>query len=146
MAEKDKKLDEVYFYWMERAMKAQRKAKNKLFRDLGIKITSDQWIILKRLSEVEGQSQRELSESISKDPASMTRILDLLEKEKLIERRSADRRSFTVHLTKEGSALVDQVIPEAIKYREKGIEGLSEEEMAVFKKVLNTIYINFSKK
>lgn len=145
MEEKDVKLDEVYFYWMERAMKAQRKAKNKLFRDLGIKITSDQWIILKRLSEEEGQTQRELSESISKDPASLTRILDLLEKEKLIERRSADRRSFIVHLTKDGKALVDQVIPEAIKYRRKGIEGLSEEEMQVFKKVLNTIFINFSK-
>ena len=145
MREEDKKLDEVYFYWMERAMKAQRKAKNKLFRDLGIKITSDQWIILKRLSEVEGQTQRELSESIIKDPASLTRILDLLEKEKLIERRSADRRSFTVHLTRNGSSLVERVIPEAVKYRKKGIEGLSEDEMQVFKKVLNTIHDNFTK-
>lgn len=145
MEEKDKKLDEVYFYWMERAMKAQRKAKNKLFRNLGINLTSDQWIILKRLSEVEGQTQRELSESISKDPASLTRILDLLEKENLIERISADRRSFIVHLTKKGRSLVDRVIPEAVKYRQKGVEGLSEEEMQVFKKVLNTIYINFSK-
>jgi DNA-binding MarR family transcriptional regulator len=145
MKEEDKKLDEVYFYWMERAMKAQRKATNKLFRNLGINLTSDQWIILKRLSEEEGQTQRELSESISKDPASMTRILDLLEKEQLIERVSADRRSFIVHLTNKGKSLVERVIPEAVKYRQKGIEGLSEEEMRVFRKVLNTIYLNFTK-
>lgn len=144
MNEADKKLEEVYFYWMERAMKAQRKAKNKLFRDLGINITSDQWIILKRLSEEEGQTQRELAKSITKDPASMTRILDLLEREKLIERRSADRRSYTIHLTAEGGKLVQRVIPEAVKYRKMGIEGVSEEEMKVFRKVLETIYRNFS--
>lgn len=144
MDEKDRKLDDVYFFWMERAMKAQRKAKNKLFRDLGINLTTDQWIILKRLSEEQGQTQRELSSSISKDPASLTRILDLLEKEQLVERRVADRRSFLVHLTKKGQQLVDRVIPEAVKYRQKGIEGLSEDDMEVFKKVLNTIYTNFS--
>eukprot|EP00746_Dinoflagellata_sp_MGD_P078041 gnl/MRDRNA2_/MRDRNA2_312407_c0_seq1.p1 gnl/MRDRNA2_/MRDRNA2_312407_c0~~gnl/MRDRNA2_/MRDRNA2_312407_c0_seq1.p1 ORF type:complete len:146 (+),score=22.73 gnl/MRDRNA2_/MRDRNA2_312407_c0_seq1:137-574(+) len=145
MNEADKKLEEVYFYWMERAMKAQRKAKNKLFRDLGINLTSDQWIILKRLNEEEGQTQRELAKSITKDPASMTRILDLLEKEKLIERRSADRRSYTIHLTEAGGKLVQRVIPEAVKYRKMGIEGVSEEEMRVFRKVLEAIYQNFSR-
>ncbi len=145
MTEHDKKIDEVYLYWMERAMKAQRKAKNMLFRDMGIKLTPDQWIILKKLSEEEGQSQRELSESISKDPASLTRILDLLEKAGFLERHAADRRTFTVHLTDSGRALVDRVIPEAIKYRRKGIDGLSAEEMKTFKKVLDTIYTNFSK-
>lgn len=143
MDEAGKDLNEVYFFWMDRAMKAQRKAKNRLFKELGINMTPDQWIIMKSLSEISGQSQRELADTVSKDPASITRSLDLLEKEQLIERRSADRRSFTVHLTKSGSELVERVIPEAVKYRKKGIEGISEEEMKVFQKVLGTIYENF---
>lgn len=144
MKEEDKPLNEVYFFWMDRAMKAQRKAKNRFFKKLGIDLTSDQWIILKRLSEVENQTQKELADAVSKDPASITRSLDILEKGKLIERRSADRRSFKVHLTKEGDELVKRVIPEAVIYRKKGIEGISEEEMNVFKKVLDTIHSNFS--
>lgn len=143
MDEEGKELNEVYFFWMDRAMKAQRKAKNRLFKELGINLTPDQWIIVKSLSEITGQTQRELADAVSKDPASITRSLDLLEKEQLIERRSADRRSFTVHLTKPGNELVDRVIPEAVKYRKKGIAGISEEEMKVFKKVLGTIYENF---
>lgn len=145
MEEKDKDLKDIYFYWMDRAMKAQRKAKNRLFKELGVKLTPDQWIILKSLSEVEGQTQRVLAGTVSKDPASITRSLDLLEKDKLIERRSADRRSFTVHLTQSGSELVARVIPEAVIYRKKGIEGLTKDEMKVFKKVLDTIYENFNK-
>ena len=144
MKEEDKPLEEVYFFWMDRAMKAQRKAKNRFFKKLGLDITSDQWIILKRLSEIESQTQKELADAVSKDPASITRSLDILEKDGLIERISADRRSFKVMLTKKGSDLVKRVIPEAVKYRNKGIEGLSDEEMKVFKKVLNTIYSNFS--
>lgn len=144
MQEEGKELNEVYFFWMDRAMKAQRKAKNRLFKELGINMTADQWIIVKSLSETSGQTQRELADAVSKDPASITRSLDLLEKEGLIERRSADRRSFTVYVTKQGMKLVERVIPEAVKYRKKGIEGVSEDEMRIFKKVLGTIYENFN--
>ncbi len=144
MNEIDKPIQEVYFFWMDRTMKAWKKASNQLFKDLGVNITSDQWIILKKLSEESGVTQRELAHSISKDPASVTRILDLLEKENLIVRIKADRRSFTIDLTKNGMDLVKRVLPEAVKYREKGTEGISENEMEVFRKVLERIRINFS--
>lgn len=143
MSEIDKPIQEVYFFWMDRTMKAWKKASNQLFRDLGVNITSDQWIILKRLSEESGLTQRELAHSISKDPASVTRILDLLEKEKLIIRKKADRRSFTISLTSVGMDLVNAVLPEAVKYRQKGIEGVSSEDMNTFRKVLDQIRENF---
>ncbi len=145
MNDEEQPLEDIYFFWMDKAMKAQRKATNKLFKELGISLTADQWIILKRLSEEENLSQRELSEAVSKDPASITRSLDILEKDGLIFRQSADRRKFLIQLTKEGKALVKKVIPEAIKYRRKGIEGVSEQELRTFKKVLDTIYLNFNK-
>lgn len=144
MNEIDKPIQEVYFFWMDRTMKAWKKASNQLFKDLGVNITSDQWIILKKLSEESGVTQRELANSISKDPASVTRILDLLEKENLIVRIKADRRSFTIDLTKNGMDLVKRVLPEAVKYREKGTEGISENEMEVFRKVLDRIRTNFN--
>ena len=144
MTEAEKPIEEVYFFWMERAMKAQRKATNQLFRKLGIELTPDQWIVLKKLSETEVVSQRELADATSKDPAALTRLLDLLEKKRLIARASADRRTFKVLLTKEGSALVNKVIPEAVAYRQIGIKNVSEMEMSIFRKVLATIHHNFS--
>ena len=144
MTEAEKPIEEVYFFWMERAMKAQRKATNQLFRKLGIELTPDQWIVLKKLSETEVVSQRELADATSKDPAALTRLLDLLEKKRLIERASADRRTFKVLLTKEGLALVNKVIPEAVAYRQIGIKNVSEMEMSIFRKVLETIHHNFS--
>ena len=144
MGEVDKPIEEVYFFWLDKTMKAWKKASNQLFKDLGLKITSDQWIILKRLSERPGLTQRELAHSISKDPASVTRILDLLEKEQLVARAVADRRSFTIHLTSSGELLVKKILPEAVRYRKKGIEGVTEEEMKVFRKVLDKIRENFS--
>lgn len=142
--EEDKPLRDIYFFWMDRAMKAQRKATGRLFKELGVKLTPDQWIILKSLHEESHQTQRQLAEAVSKDPASITRTLDLLEKEVLIERKQMDRRTFTVLLTDQGKALVEHVLPEAVKYRQKGIEGVSDAEMETFQKVLNTIYKNFS--
>ncbi len=144
MKEEDKPLQEIYFFWMDRAMKAQRKATARLFRALNIKLTPDQWIILKSLDDQTRLTQRQLAEAVSKDPASITRSLDLLEKEELIQRKRVDRRTFTVLLTNKGKALVKKVIPEAARYRQKGIDGVTEEEMQVFKKVLDTIYNNFT--
>ena len=144
MKEEDKQLKDIYFFWMDRAIKAQRKATGRLFKQMGIKLTPDQWIILKSLDEQAHQTQRQLAEAVSKDPASITRTLDLIEKEGLIERKQVDRRTFTVLLTNKGKALVDKVIPEAIKYRQMGIAGISDVEMKTFEKVLNTIYKNFN--
>ena len=144
MGEADKTIEEVYFFWMERAMKAQKKATNHLFRQLGIQLTPDQWIILKKLSEEDGVSQRELADATSKDPAALTRLLDLLEKRNFIKRATFNRRTSKVLLTNEGRSLVHRVIPEAVKYREMGIQGVSSEEMKVFRKVLETIHHNFS--
>ncbi len=144
MNEEDKPLKDIYFFWMDRAMKAQRKATARMFKELGIKLTPDQWIILKSLKEQAHQTQRQLAEAVSKDPASITRTLDLLQNEQLIERKQVDRRTFTVLLTNKGEALVERVIPEAVNYRKKGIEGISEHEMESFEKVLKTIYKNFT--
>ena len=142
--EDDKPLSEIYFFWMDRTIKAQRKATGRLFKELGVKLTPDQWIILKSLHESSHQTQRQLAEAVSKDPASITRTLDLLEKEEVIERKKVDRRTFTVVLTNKGKELVERVIPEAVKYREKGIEGISGQDMETFRKVLETIHQNFT--
>ena len=55
--------------------------KNELHKGLRLfNVTPDQWGLLAQLLEVDGISQRELAEKAGKDQPTITRILDLLEK------------------------------------------------------------------
>lgn len=73
----------------------------------GLSITPEQLAVLGRLHEREGQTQRELADSTFKDFGSMTRMIDLMERKGLVERRPhpADRRAYALYLTQAGLGL-----------------------------------------
>ena len=64
-------------------------------------LTPEQAGVIRRLEEQEGMSQKELSIRMTKDQTNITRLLDQLEKKKLVIRRpnKEDRRSFLAYLT-----------------------------------------------
>ena len=141
----DKNLNEVYFFHLEKAYKQFKKHKTDFFKKVGIDLTSDQWILLKSISESEGTNQRELAKRVFKEPASVTRILDILEKREWVERRSVsnDRRSYELYTTKKGKALIKKIIPMAIELRAKGASGLTDKDLKKLNKMLVRIYENF---
>ena len=51
MKESNKQLAEVYFYWLDRATKAYKNYAHQMFKSLGIDLTDDQWMALKRIHE-----------------------------------------------------------------------------------------------
>ena len=138
-------MEEVYVFLLERASRQFKKfAKAKLAK-AGIAISSDQWVVLKRISENPGIHQKELADTTFKDPASITRILDILQKKGLLIRQQVDdRRAFGVHLTDAGKELVDQILPIAHELRAQGVKDLTDEEIAALKSMLNRIYNAFS--
>lgn len=141
--EESKALDEVYIFWLERVTKAMKKYKAQFFKSLDIDLTSDQWVLLKRCHEVHGINQKDLAESTYRDPASITRTLDLLVKKDLVERRQGnDRRNYEIWLTEAGNQLVQRVLPEAAKTRLAGLEGISEAENKAFIQTLEKIWKN----
>jgi DNA-binding MarR family transcriptional regulator len=77
------------------------------------KVTSEQWGVLKRLYEMDHVSQKGLSERADKDQATLTKILDLLEKQELVTRdpNPEDRRAFLICMTEKGRNLVEELIP-----------------------------------
>ena len=79
----------------------------------GFAITPEQWTVLSRLWESEGESQTVLAERTSKDRHNITRILDLLKKNGLVSREPdpKDSRSRRIFLTDEGRALKEKLIP-----------------------------------
>ena len=141
---KDLKLDEVYFFLLERTVRQFRKFSKEQLGKRGVEISSEQWVILKRVSEQEGINQKEIANLTYKDPASVTRMVDLMAKKGWIERQpiEGDRRAYGLHLTKAGKDFVKKMIPAAQELRAMGLSGISQKELENLKKTLNKIYEN----
>ncbi len=146
MNNSEDKLEEVIYFLLDRTIRRAKQYSQKEFvqRDFGL--TVDQWVILKRISESNGVSQVEISESTYKDPAAITRIIDFLVKENLVERRmnAEDRRKFNVYLTPKGKTTVDKVLPIVVEIRKTGIRDIEQNELENLKNTLNKIYENMS--
>jgi len=140
---KNPNINEVYLFHLEKAFKQFKKYKNVYFKQEGIAITDDQWILIKIISEREGINQRELAQQSHKEPASITRIIDLLEKKELVRRERTDRRTYGLYLTTQGKKLVKKLIPHAVKIRAKGLEGISEKDTKKLIQMLNKVCKNF---
>ncbi|WFE13588.1 MarR family transcriptional regulator [Bacillus atrophaeus] len=109
-------------------------------------ITPEQWTVLKRVGESRGISQKELSARADKDQATMTKILDLLEKKNFIRREAnpRDRRSFLVVLTEAGEEL-KKTLTDKMEILFAGLlENTSDEDLAVFLGILDRINGNIA--
>ncbi|SFC70069.1 transcriptional regulator, MarR family [Bacillus sp. OV322] len=111
-------------------------------------VTPEQWSVLKSLGSNDGVTQKELSQKTDKDQATLTRILDILERKLLIERRpnKEDRRSFLIHITESGKNLKEHLYPfiEGL-YGKQLLNGISEENLNLLQRVLIQINENTKK-
>lgn len=93
--------------------------------------TRAQWGVLSRLRRQEGLNQASLAEQLDMQPISLTRLIDRLESQGLVERRPdpGDRRAHLLHLTTEGHALVEGLDPVRTEIAEELMGGLGEQEI-----------------
>lgn len=132
----------TYSYLLDRTNRRIKQYAQKRFKEEDFDITVDQWLILKHLNTQNDKNQSELAELTGKDNPTLTRIIDLLCKKGLTERRQKenDRRSFIVHLTEEGEQKLAQWSPIVAKIRMKAWEKLTEKDYEDLTRILNTIY------
>jgi MarR family transcriptional regulator for hemolysin len=74
-------------------------------------MTRAQWQVLSRLERSEGLKQSELAEMLDLQPITLTRLVDRLCENGLIERRAdpTDRRAKRLYLTEEARPLMDRL-------------------------------------
>lgn len=118
----------------------------KRFQQAGIDITTEQWHILMSLWNRDGQYQYELANCQDKDRASITRLIDNMEKRNLVVRipSKTDRRTKLVYLTSKGRSLQDvlmQLVDQTIAVAVKGIDN---EQVEQTKSVLKAIRKNLN--
>lgn len=121
-----------------------KSALHRAFKDKGFDITPEQWGILRVLWEDEGLSQREVGDRLFKDKPNITRLLDVLERKKLIFRQPTDRRRYSVFLTKEGKKVQEEMLATVLEMQEKALHALTKSDLETLKNLLNVIYGNLS--
>ena len=124
-------IEDVILFQIERTSKVSKIYSQREFDKINFGITIDQWILLKIIEENEQLSQKQLAKLSSRDPASITRTLDILEKKEFIKREPipGNRRQYNIILTQQGKQFVEDHLETVISHRKKSIEGFSTEEL-----------------
>lgn len=133
-----------YSFILDRTARRVKQYAQRSFLQNSFDITIDQWSVLKLLYQQDALTHKDLAEKLGKDQPTLTRIIDIIIKKKLVERveNPQDRRSLTIHLTPAGVAKVEELSPAVKRIRMKAWENLSDEDFQHFLRILNTIYDN----
>lgn len=105
-------------------------------------LTDATWAPLVHLDETGGgMAQKNLALLVGVDGSSLVRVLDILERQKLIERRRSetDGRTRLVYLTPDGERRVDSIRRELAKGERALLCDLSDEEIATLLRCFDSI-------
>jgi len=140
------KKGELYSFITGKASTAVARRLQKNFKEAGIEITIEQWSVLYHLWKEEGQSQQQLCDATYRDKPSITRLVDNLEKSKLVKRVASknDRRSNLIFLTKEGKILEQKTMEVANITLNEALSGVTNGQVEIAKEVLQMVYDNLN--
>ena len=138
------KKGELYSFITGKASTAIARRLQKNFKQSGMEITIEQWSVLYHLWKQEGMSQQELCNATFRDKPSITRLVDNLEKLKLVKRVASkeDRRINMIYLTDAAKKLQEQSMELAKQTLNEALEGVTIDEIEICKEVLQRVYDN----
>lgn len=118
----------------------------KLMKAKNLPISPEQFSVLSHLWQKDGRSQNELAICTNRNRANVTRIVDILERDGIVERRDdpKDRRVFNIFLTEKGKALEKDTAACAKQSIDDALRGISDEEKTIVLKVLKHSIENLS--
>jgi len=124
-------------------------AQRLLHKGLGMKLQQHgvsvaQWTVLVVLWEVDGLSQKELSDRVTVETATLSRTLDRMERDGLVKRvrSETDRRQVHVFLTEYGAGLWRVLVPEAETMLDVALNGINADEEKVLRGLLKRVIEN----
>jgi len=140
------KKGELYSFITGKASTAIARRLQKKFNASAMNLTIEQWSVLYHLWKQDGISQQQLCEATFRDKPSITRLVDNLEKAKLVKRVASknDRRSNLVFLTKEAKSLELKTMDVANRTLNEALQGVTNGQIEIAKEVLQIVYDNLS--
>lgn len=146
MAVKTEKADESIGFLINRAARGLSGALKRGLHEHGIDLSAEQFGLLRRLAENDGQVQQNLASNWCKDKTSIARLLNGMENRHLIVRigDKSDRRVKRIYMTKDGSRLFEKCLPIATGILSRAACGFSDKEANLFRLLLERLYRNLS--
>lgn len=138
------KRGELYSFITGKASTAIARRLQKNFKQNGVDITIEQWSVLYHLWKQDGLNQQELCNATFRDKPSITRLVDNLEKLKLVKRISSkeDRRRNLIYLTDTARKLQEQSMDLANQTLNEALVGVESKDIELAKSVLQKVYDN----
>lgn len=118
------------------------------FHENGIELSKEQWLILKKLHDNDGQIQNDLALLTSRSKTSLTRLINTMEKKGLVHRvlSKEDKRINHVHLSDYGKETFLSSLPVINKITDELQDKISGDDLAITIEVLSQIQKNILKK
>lgn len=103
--------------------------------------------VLDHLRYHDGVSQKEIANACHIEPASLTSILNRMEKQGMIERRTlnGNRRSYHIFLTDHGKKLSESIESAFLSLEKEVFSGISDVEKEQFLDTFEKLYENITK-
>ena len=140
------KRGELYSCVTGKASTAIGRRLQKNFKEANVEITIEQWSVLYHLWKQDGLSQQQLCDATFRDKPSITRLVDNLEKLKLVKRVASkdDRRMNMIFLAPGAVELQDKTMELANQTLNEALEGVTTEQIEIAKLVLQKVYDNLA--
>lgn len=138
-------MDDRLILLISKAGYALKNYLKKEFSSSGVWLSPAQAGILLSLKISNGLPMNQLSQIISIDNAAVTRHIDILEREGLVKREpdAKDRRKNIIRITDKGIIEADKTKAIARRINNMIKEGFTDQEIEVFKNVLNSFIVKF---
>ena len=139
-------LEKSVLPWLGRTMKAMDYFIVDTFSAHGLALTKAQMILLKVLSANDGLPQSNLAFITNRDKASLTRLIDTMEKKGLVERSSSnnDKRIKLVVITESGKKTFKKALPVLMEITRNVQHNISKSELETTINVLKKISVNIN--
>jgi len=121
---------------------------NETFIKNDIHLSKEQFLVLKKLYESDGQTQNDLAYITDRSKTSLTRLINTIEKKELVYRiiSKEDKRISHIYLTPLGRATLVESIPIVANILDELLLDIPQKDIDKALEVLNQIQLNMSKK
>ena len=118
---------------------------NRAFHEQSLGISYDQWMVINTIYKKQGVTQIYVAEQTRKEPASVSRILYLLESKEIIQRvpDRNNKRAKRLYLTPKGDEINQKATRIFNSIAKNGFNGVYEQEINLFVRILDKIQSNF---
>ena len=110
----------------------------------GTEMTTQYYRVLAVLKARNGRSIGELAVYTVTEQSTLSRIIDRMEQEGLVERRAGpkDGRVVEVFLTPTGRETIERILPIALEHYRRAVAGLSDSEVKTLTRILSKVLEN----